>query len=96
MKGVCVDCDYEAPNKSRLKLHVQLNHTFYCSVCEHNIFGNKHFEEHNVMIHENSEKAVTNEEFENLEANEKYYSTRLSYGDFMMSPNSPRRQDWVL
>ena len=85
---ICVDCDFEPPNKTRLNLHVAKEHKFHCEKCTQNVFGNKHFEEHNLMIHENADKTLTSEEFENLQATENYY-------DFMMSPMTPRRQDWV-
>ena len=94
LKEVCRDCDFEAPNKSRMNLHVSLKHKFYCDICKDYVFGDKHFEEHMEMVHEKPEKTLTHEEFERIQATENIYNTTLSHGDFLRSPNTPRREDW--
>ena len=46
------------------------------------------------MLHENSEKVLTQDEFESIQATEDIFDTTLSYGDLLRSPNTPRRRDW--
>ena len=77
-----------------MNLHVRLKHKFYCDTCKDIVFGNKHFEEHNTMVHGKPEKALTHEEFESIQATENINDTTLSYGDFLRSPNTPTREDW--
>ena len=94
MKVSCIDCGFWAQNQSRLNLHIRRDHYFFCQLCRRPVYGNKHFVEHNEMVHEQSDKTLTNEEFEIIKGYESVYDTSVTHGDFMDSPATPRREDW--
>lgn len=64
----CDQCDYVGRNSARLKKHIEVKHRHICTICNYS----EEFEtrdqlvEHTAMVHENLEKELTQEQFDNL------------------------------
>ena len=86
----CDECEYIGRNSVRLKLHKEVKHMHYCTQCkpyENQLFKTEEeFKTHNLMVHVNLEKVLTQEEFDNISENN-LEVLRTGGGD------TPRRQD---
>lgn len=89
----CEECDYIGRNPSRLKLHIEVKHMHPCSICPdytNQLFKTKEeLDIHTNIIHDNLDKPLTQEEFENLSEND---FERLKYGNGFS--NTPRKKDF--
>lgn len=87
MELKCDKCDYVGRNSARLEMHKEVKHTIICYLCGDRIFDTEdELSEHKLTVHENLDKVLTEEHFENLSESD-YIG--LKYGD------SPRSKDVV-
>jgi len=87
----CEQCDYVGRNSTRLKAHIEVLHTYPCTMCQLDEEVYIKFEtkdellRHKSLFHENLDKSLTEDEFKSLST---YESACLRSG-----PDTPRRED---
>ena len=71
----CDECSYVARNEAKLDKHKEVTHVYTCDICKipyHKYHGDKTLILHKEFVHENSDKIFTDEEFNQLDDDQKF------------------------
>ena len=70
-----VECSYVARNEAKLDKHKEVTHVYTCDICKilyHQYHGDKTFILNKEFVHKNSDKIFTDEEFNQLDDDQKF------------------------
>ena len=87
IEAKCDDCEDIGWNEARVVKHKEVKHVHNCEICEYEFIGDAEFEGHKKLVHINSNKILTEQEFDELNG--------VEQEDVRYGRDTPRRQDFM-